>query len=246
MVNPTAGILIIGNEILSGRTQDKNLNFLGKSLQPLGIQVAEARVIADIEDHIITTVQALSSQCTYVFTTGGIGGTHDDITAACMAKAFNVPLEVHPEALDILEKYYGDRLNATRARMALIPRGATLIKNPVSAAPGFMIKNTFVMAGIPMVTQAMFDDVKLHLTPGPPILNQTVTCSLGENVIAEGLGHIQCRYPDVEIGSYPFFNGENFGVSLVVRGIDHELISTVIHEISKLIQTFGGIPTFES
>lgn len=245
MRNPTAGILIIGNEILSGRTQDKNLNFLGQSLQPLGIQVAEARVVADIEDHIVTTTRALSAQFTYVFTTGGIGGTHDDITAACMAKAFNVPLEVHPEALDILEKYYGDRLNATRARMALMPRGAKLIKNPISAAPGFMIENTFVMAGIPMITQAMFDDVKHYLIPGRPILHQTVTCSLAENVIAEGLGEIQSRYPDVEIGSYPFFNGENFGVSLVARGVDNAQISTVIDEISNLIITLGAVPTIE-
>lgn len=239
MTNPTAAILIIGNEILSGRTKDSNINFLSQNLNKLGIKVGEARIIPDKSDQIIDTVRHLSRNYTYVFTTGGIGATHDDITADCVARAFNRKLEPHPEAIRILTDQYGERLNDVRLRMALIPEGGTLIKNSVSKAPGFQIENVFCLAGIPSVMNAMFESLIGRLNRGAPIFQKTITCSLTENTIADELGSIQKEFPDVEIGSYPFFhtNG-NFGISLVLRSINSELLEKSFEKVMALVKNY--------
>ncbi|HSK39399.1 MAG TPA: competence/damage-inducible protein A, partial [Arenibaculum sp.] len=189
----TAAVIVIGNEILSGRTQDANLGYMARRLTELGIRLREARVIADDPDEIVAAVNALRSRYDHVFTTGGIGPTHDDITSGCVAKAFGVELERNAEAVRRLEAHYGDpsMLNAARLRMAEIPVGATLIDNPVSAAPGFRIGNVHVLAGVPSIMRAMFDGIAPGLRGGPPIHARTVSCALAEGTLAEGLGALQ-------------------------------------------------------
>ena len=216
----TAAVLLIGNELLSGRTQDTNLRELALMLGKKGIDLVETRVVKDKEDHIIKAVQELSQTYTYVFTTGGIGGTHDDITASCIAKAFNHPLETNTQALKILQDYYGEHLNAARARMALMPQGASLILNPSSAAPGFQIKNTFVLAGFPSILKVMLDDVKTKIDQGPPLQARSVTCELPEGTIADDLSHIQDIHKEVEIGSYPFFKDSKIGGKFSRSGLE--------------------------
>ena len=198
----TSCLRIPGNELPSGRTTDANLAFRGQNLNRIGIRLSEARVIPDDPDVIVATLNEVRGRYDYVFTTGGIGPTHDDITAECVARAFGLPLIVNPEARAILEAHYkpGD-LNEARLRMAKTPEGATLIENPVSRAPGFRIGNVFVMAGVPSVMQAMFESLSHCLTGGRPLLSQSVVAALPEGVMATGLGEIQERYPDVEIGS---------------------------------------------
>ncbi len=242
----TASVLIIGNEILSGRTQDANLAYIAAGLNGVGVSLREARVIPDVADVIVATVNEVRAKFDYVFTTGGIGPTHDDITSECVAKAFGVPWTLHPEAHKLfLAQYKPGELNEARLRMAHTPEGATLIRNPVSRAPGFRIGNVFVMAGIPSVMQGMFDSIKHDLKGGRPMLSRTVTCHLPEGVIAKGLGEIQARYPDLDIGSYPFYRRGEFGTSLVLRGRDAERLAAGTEEVVALVRELGGDPIRE-
>jgi len=242
---PSAAIVIIGNEILSGRTQDANLPFLAKELSSMGIRLVEARVIPDIEDTIVDTVNTLRARCTYVFTTGGIGPTHDDITSASVARAFGVALHRHPEAVRLLEDHYRGlsvELNEARLRMTEVPVGATLVHNPISKAPGFRYENVYVFAGIPSVMRAMFDQVRHELIGGAPLLSKTVSCGLGEGTIAVKLEAVQDAHPDLDIGSYPYFRDGRFGTSLVVRGTDPEAIDSAAAAIRAAIRDLGAEP----
>jgi molybdenum cofactor synthesis domain-containing protein len=242
----SAAVLIIGNEILSGRTQDLNLAYIAKGLAAHGIVLKEARVIPDVPQTIIDTVNELRAEFDYLFTTGGIGPTHDDITSECVARAFGLPLIVHPEAHAMFLSYYKPgELNEARLRMAMTPEGATLIPNPISRAPGFRIGNVFVMAGIPSVMQAMFDGVKAGLKGGPPVLSRTVSCGVPEGLLAKGLGEIQGRWPDLDIGSYPFTRRGMFGVALVLRGREVPRLDRAKGEVADLIRALGGTPVEE-
>ena len=237
----TAAVLLIGNEILSGRTQDANLNHIAKGLTEVGVKLAEARVVPDIEAEIVEALNALRAKYDYVFTTGGIGPTHDDITAGCVAKAFGVPIHRHPEAVKLLEAAYEPgKLNEARLKMAETPVGAELVKNAVSAAPGFRVENVYVMAGVPAIMRAMFDEVKHTLTGGPPMISRTVATTLPEGAIAEGLGQVQDDHPDVDIGSYPFFRQGGFGVHVVLRGADEARLSAAVAAVLDLIAALGG------
>lgn len=240
----SVALIIIGNEILSGRTQDANTAWIAEKLNALGVVLRQVRVIPDIEDEIIAAILELKGKVDYVFTTGGIGPTHDDITSDAVAKAFNTPLELNAEAYDILVRHYGDEkeVTAPRRKMAMIPKGAGLINNPVSGAPGFQIENVFVMAGVPRIMQAMFDDVKTRLSRGKPVVSNTVACSLAESQIAEQLGDIQKSYPAVDIGSYPHFRGGLLGLSLVLRSIDIPALARATDEVIALIKQMGGEP----
>jgi molybdenum cofactor synthesis domain-containing protein len=242
----TACVLIIGNEILSGRTQDTNLAYIATGLNSVGVTLKEARVIADIPEAIIGTVNEVRAAFDYVFTTGGIGPTHDDITSECIAKAFGVPWTLHPEAHQIfLDHYKPGELNEARLRMAHTPEGASLIKNAVSRAPGFRMGNVFVMAGIPRVMQAMFDAVKHDLQGGRPMLSRSVSCHLAEGIIAKGLGEIQRRFADLDIGSYPFYRRGEFGTTLVLRGRDSDRLAAGTAEVVTLVRSLGGDPAEE-
>lgn len=235
--NPTAAILIIGDEILSGRTTDSNINTIARFLGALGIDLREVRVVHDEADQIIETVNALRNAYEYLFTTGGIGPTHDDITADCMAKAFGVDISEHPAALKLLMDRsiaMGWTLNENSRRMARIPHGAELIKNPVSAAPGFQLGNVFVMAGVPKIMEAMLEDVAPRLRTGVRVLSRTVKLSyVGESAAADALREINARYPDLSLGSYPYglsLNGA-FGTHLVVRGREAEQVDAATNEL---------------
>ena len=242
----TACLLVIGNEILSGRTKDANLAYLGAGLNEIGVRLMEARVLPDQQEVIVATLNEVRRNFDYVFTTGGIGPTHDDITAECVAKAFDLPLIQHPEARAILESHYGpDELNPARLRMANTPAGAALIENPVSRAPGFQIENVFVMAGIPSVMQAMFQAIKHRLSGGRPMLSATVSAALPESYLAPGLGAIQDRYGDVEIGSYPFHRMGVFGVRLVLRSTESDRLDAATGEVRELVRSLGGEPETE-
>jgi molybdenum cofactor synthesis domain-containing protein len=229
----TAAVLIIGNEILSGKTQDANLGFLGKGLARLGIRLLEARVIRDEPAVIADVVNALRQGHDYVFTTGGIGPTHDDLTAESIAMAFGVELVLDEDAARRIGRGSRD-LNAARLKMAMIPQGARLIDNPISHAPGFRIDNVFVMAGIPSIAQAMFAAIEHELKGGDPILSESVDLYRREGDIAAPLDAIARRYADVEIGSYPFSRDGRFGASIVVRGTDRARLAAAIAEISEL------------
>lgn len=239
----TAAILVIGNEILSGRTQDVNIHYLAGELDRLGIVLREARVVADDRAEIIAAVNHLRDRYTYVFTTGGIGPTHDDITASCIAEAFGVALHRDPVAVALLEGHYapGD-LTEARLKMAEVPMGAALIDNPVSKAPGFRMENVHVLAGVPRIAKAMFDAIRPTLTEGPAIHAGTVSCGLGEGVIAADLSAIQDRFPDVSIGSYPYFRMGQMGTSLVARGTDAEAVAGAVAAIAQMIRDLGGEP----
>lgn len=238
---PTAAVLIIGNEVLSGRTRDANLGWLGERLGRLGIPIIEARVVRDDEAAVIAALDALRATYTYVFTTGGIGPTHDDITSACVAKAFGVPLVRHPDALAALQKHYADAdMTPGRLKMTDVPEGATLITNPVSSAPGFRIGNVFVLAGVPRIMQAMVDGIAHDLVGGPPVLSGSVTARIGEGVLAGPLGEIQASYPDVELGSYPYFRFGQFGVSVVARGTDQAAIDAALAAVAHAMEDLGG------
>jgi molybdenum cofactor synthesis domain-containing protein len=239
-----AAILIIGNEILSGRTQDQNVRFLAIELSKCGIPLKEVRVVSDDETAIIEAVNTLRKKYDVVFTTGGIGPTHDDITSECIAKAFGVPLLRHPEATELIRNHRPDiPLTESRLRMANIPEGASLVYNELSKAPGFKIENVYVFAGIPSIMQNMFYSIQNHLTgSGKPILSKSIGCNLPESLIAEGLEKIQNMYPHLEIGSYPVFEGIDFRVSLVVRGTKENDISKALDLICALITHLGGSP----
>lgn len=237
----TACLVIIGNEILSGRTQDANLNHLALRLNSVGVQLREARVIPDVEDTIVATVNEVRANYDYVFTTGGIGPTHDDITSAAIAKAFGVNIHRHPEAEKILRSHYTDgQVNEARLKMADVPEGAALLDNPVSAAPGFRMGNVYVMAGVPRICQAMVDAIIPELRGGSPVQSLSITTDLPEGDIADGLTDIQNRYPDVEIGSYPTYKAGGFSTTLVLRSPDAARNSAAGDEIRALISAIGG------
>jgi len=244
----TACLLIIGNEILSGRTQDKNLSFIGTRLNELGIRLMEVRVIPDVETTIVATLNEVRRRFDYVFTTGGIGPTHDDITADCVAKAFGRPLIENPEARAILAAHYastGGELTAARLRMARTPEGAMLIDNPVSKAPGFQVENVFVMAGIPAIMQAMFSSLQHRLVGGRPLQSRSVAVELGESFVADGLARLQERFPKVEMGSYPFNRGGRFGTRLVLRASEPALLDVAAAELETLLVGLGASHAWE-
>ena len=223
MTNPTAAMLIIGDEILSGRTRDANMHHLAKALTSHGIDLEEVRVVADVPDAITEAVKALAARYTHVFTSGGIGPTHDDITADNVARAFDRPIDVRDDARAILAAHYdrqGIELNEARLRMARIPEGATLIENPISAAPGFSLENVHVLAGVPAIFEAMVAGVLPTLTGGAPILSQSLQLLRGEGDIAATLGQIAEEFPELSFGSYPFQLNGAFGTNVVVRGSD--------------------------
>jgi molybdenum cofactor synthesis domain-containing protein len=242
--NPTACLLVIGNEVLSGRTRDANIQFLATGLGNLGIPLREVRVIPDVPETIIATVNAVRGKFDYVFTTGGIGPTHDDITSECVAAAFGVPWEPHPVAWPRMEaSYKAGEFNAARQRMATMPRGATLIENSISVAPGFQIGNVYVMAGVPRVMQSMFEWLAPRLEGGAKIEMRAVhVLGLPEGIIAEELGAVQKRHPDLDIGSYPFYRASGNGVALVAKGSDGQAAERAIAEVTDLIIGFGKVP----
>jgi molybdenum cofactor synthesis domain-containing protein len=237
----TACVIIIGNEILSGRTQDVNLAYLAVELNKVGVRLREARVIPDVPEFIAGTVNECRATYDYVFTTGGIGPTHDDITAECISHAFGVPHERNRQAEALFRKAYdADKINEARLRMCDMPKGATLIPNPVSVAPGFIIGNVYVMAGVPEIMRAMFDHVKGSLKGGKPVKSITVSTYLTEGTIAKDLAGIQDKFPEVEIGSYPFVRGGKLGTSLVARHEEVIRLGNVRAELFKMIERFGG------
>jgi molybdenum cofactor synthesis domain-containing protein len=239
----TAAVLVIGDEILSGRTQDTNLGYIAKFLGALGIDMREARVVPDVEDEIVAALNALRARYTYVFTTGGIGPTHDDITADAIAKAFGVGIDYHPEALAMLgARYKPGEFNEMRKRMARVPLGATLIKNSVSTAPGFQVGNVFVMAGVPMIMRAMMENVAPRLKRGTVVTAVTVSARIAEGRIAGPLAKIQAEYKTVVIGSYPFYTPEGSGVQVVVRGRDLASVEAAAAEIELAIVAEGHTP----
>ncbi len=244
--NPSAALLIIGNEILSGRTKDANLSYLAEKLGAIGVPVREARVVPDIEKEIIAAIRALSATYSYVFTTGGIGPTHDDITAACVAKAFGTTLERNARALEMLTSHYDDpaKLTEARLKMADIPIGAELIENPVSKAPGFKLANVYVMAGVPKIMQAMLDGILPTLQGGRPFVSCTITAAVREGDIAVGLGALQDANPDLDLGSYPYYRDGQFGTSIVVRGNDETLVTRVADQVASLMVDLGGTPVW--
>lgn len=239
----TACIVIIGNEILSGRTQDANLQYLAKALGGLGIRLREVRVIPDEEPVIVETVNACRVRFDYVFTTGGIGPTHDDITAASVAKAFGVPFGRNKEAEAILRRHYRpEDVTEGRLRMADMPDGVTFIANPVSSAPGFQLGNVFVLPGVPKIMQAMFEGMKHRLVGGVPMLSKTITSFILEGVIAAALSRVQEKHRDVEIGSYPFFRHGKTGACLVLRSVDAARLDPAAEDVRAMIRSFGGEP----
>lgn len=239
----TAALVVIGNEILSGRTQDTNTPWIAERLTERGIELAEVRIIADREDVIISTVNQLREGFDYVFTTGGIGPTHDDITAESVAKAFGVKLEQNEHAFRMLEEHYGiEELTPPRVKMSMIPEGATLIPNPVTAAPGFVLENVHVMAGVPRIMQAMMDHILRTIQAGKPILSNTVACNLTESAIAPDLGALQEKYPEVQLGSYPHYRGGVLGLSLVLRAINKEKLEKATEELIEIIKEHGDEP----
>lgn len=237
----TAALLIIGNEILSGRTHDKNIPYIATKLNAAGIRLREVRVVADVPDAIIEAVNGLRQRYDYVFTTGGIGPTHDDITSENIAAAFGVKLVRHPEAERILRAHYdAATINEARLSMADMPEGATLIPNPVSSAPGFTIGNVHVMAGVPKICQAMVDWLIPSLTGGAPVLSVSITTNLPEGAIADGLTAIAEQFGDVDIGSYPNYKHGEFSTTLVVRSPDDVRNQAAGDAVRKLITAQGG------
>ena len=240
---PTAAVLVIGNEILSGRTNDANLHYLARRLTEIGVRLAEARVVEDDVAAIGKALNALRRAYTYVFTTGGIGPTHDDITAESVAKALTLPLITDRHALARLKAHYqarGTTLNAARKRMARMPKGSTLVDNPVSSAPGFRIKNVFVMAGVPLIMQAMFESIAGTLQGGPPLISRTVRVSLPEGEFAAALGKLQNKFADVSIGSYPMFLRRDPGVRIVLRSQAAGRLAAAVEGLFALIADLGG------
>ena len=242
----TACVVVIGNEILSGRTQDANLQYLAKKLTDWGVRLREARVIPDIEDVIVRTINEVRAAFDYVFTTGGIGPTHDDITAESLAKAFGVGLVCHQQTFKRMEaSYKPGEFNAARQKMCYLPEGATPIENSVSIAPGFQIANVFVLAGVPSIMRAMVDTLRNRLVGGPPIQSRTVSVYLGEGVIAEGFAALQKQYPAIDMGSYPFYRAGRFGTSLVLRGTDTASLDRAAAEVTALVRALGAEPVAE-
>ena len=233
----TAALIVIGDEVLSGRTKDKNIGHIAERLTEVGIDLREVRVVADVEDDIVAAINALRARFTYVFTTGGIGPTHDDITADAVAKAFDVPIDVDPRARALLLEYIPEKdLNEARLRMARIPEGASLVVNEVSKAPGFRIENVIVMAGVPRIMQAMLEAVLPELEKGVPVLSETLLAGAKEGDIAAPLKAIAARFPQVAIGSYPFRdeNGEP-NANLVVRSRDPQMLAAARDAVADML-----------
>lgn len=248
----TACLLIIGNEILSGRTQDKNLNYLAKGLNGVGVRLTEVRVIPDVRQTIVDTVNECRAKFDYLFTTGGIGPTHDDITTECVAEAFGVPTFRDQETVDLMISYMktrgsGGEMNEARMRMATFPEGAELIRNKISAAPGYRIGNVFVLAGVPRIMQSMFEELKSGLQGGAPVQARAMRVGLGEGTIAEDLGQLQERYPEIDIGSYPAMRRVGgFSVSVVLRSTDKDALDRAFDELGAMLRALGGEPIEEN
>ena len=232
-----AAILIIGNEILSGRTQDTNTSTLATWLNSIGVQVAEVRIIPDIEETIVEVLNLLRKKYKYVFTTGGIGPTHDDITAQSVSKAFGKKYEIHKEAFKILETYYKPgEFNKGRQKMVWMPENAELILNPTSGAPGFSVDNVFCLPGVPSILKSMLGSLKTKIVGGEPILSQTISLKTVESEIASSLNKVQEENKDVEIGSYPFFHAGKLGVSIVLRSESQSKIDICNSQILEIVK----------
>jgi len=237
----TAGVLLIGDELLSGRTQDTNLRTLALFLQPLGVQVREARMVPDVEAEIAAGLNALRARYDYVFTTGGIGPTHDDKTADAIAEAFGLPIEINEAARAVLLGHYGEALNESRLRMARMPIGAVPIANPVSKAPGFQIDRVFVLAGVPSIMRGMLDDVAPRIVGGSVVDMRTLRCpGLKEGDIGAALGALQARFPEVALGSYPWFDADGYGVNLVARSSDPAQLEEAEAALQELAASHGA------
>ncbi|MDT2023791.1 molybdopterin-binding protein [Methylocella sp. CPCC 101449] len=235
----TAAILVIGDEILSGRTKDANIGYIADYMTLIGVDLKEVRVVPDEEAEIVAAVNALRTRYTYLFTTGGIGPTHDDITADSVAKAFGVPIDVDQRAVDmLLTRLKREDLNEARLRMCRIPQGAELVANAVSAAPGFRMGNVFVMAGVPRIMQAMLDVIGPTLQTGAKMLSETLEAGLPEGAYGSALGEIQKRFPQTSIGSYPHFNtsGGGFSNQIVVRSKDPALLAEAVAAVRLMIE----------
>lgn len=241
----TAALLVIGDEILSGRTEDRNIAQVARWLNTQGIRLREVRVVADKEDAIVGAVNALRPSYDYLFTTGGIGPTHDDITVDSIAAAFGVPVIIHPDGRRILEEYYRDRplgLTEARLRMARVPAGAELIPNPTSGAPGVKIGNVFILAGIPSVAKAMLEALDGRLEGGQPLVSVTVRAHAAESEVAELLKDVQDEHPGASIGSYPFYRDGGFGADFVVRSDDEQLAERCAKALSQKLREAGYEP----
>lgn len=244
---PTAAICLIGDELLSGRTRDINTQTIARFLAPYGIPVREVRIVPDVLDRIVDAVNELRAVHTYVFTTGGIGPTHDDITADAIAAAFQVEISEHPDVIAMLAARYKEidtEFTPARRRMARIPHGASLIKNPVSGAPGFQTGNVFTLAGVPQIVVGMLDDIGHRLTSGKVVQSVTVRgANLREGDLAEQLGALSDQYPDLSIGSYPWFHSVNdHGVALIGRGTDGDLLLKLTDDLMALVRAQGAEP----
>ena len=238
--NVTACVIVIGNEILSGRTQDLNVAYIGKRCDEIGIRLMHTRIIPDLEETIVTTVNECRKLFDYVFTSGGIGPTHDDITSASVARAFNKELIRSAEAVALLDNYYeSGKLTEARLKMADVPQDSILIDNPVSAAPGFQLENVFVMAGVPVIMQAMFEAIVERLAGGEAMLMTSVATNLGESALASELSKLQDTYADISIGSYPFFKQGKLGVNLVMRCTDKSRLALLQKDIRLMIEKLG-------
>jgi molybdenum cofactor synthesis domain-containing protein len=241
--DPTAAVLVIGDEILSGRTQDTNIAHIARVLGTLGIDMREARVVPDAQEEIVAALNALRARHTYVFTTGGIGPTHDDITADAIADAFGVGIHHHPEAMAMLAaRYKPGEFNEARQRMARIPDTATLVRNSVSTAPGFHIGNVYVMAGVPMIMRAMLEEIAPTLARGTLVRSVTVEARIPEGRIAAALGQAQKNHPSTAIGSYPFYREDGAGAQFVIRGRDADAVEAAAREIEIAIKNEGIEP----
>jgi len=243
---PTACVIIIGDEILSGRTQDTNLRFLAERLGAIGVRLKEARVVPDVREVIVATLNELRNRHTYVFTTGGIGPTHDDITTECVAAAFSRGIVRHPRIVEAMNAYFGERINEARLRMANVPDGpgVSLIENTLSIAPGYRIENVFVLAGVPSIAQAMYAALEPSLERGDPVYSQSVDAEVREGDIADALTTIQNAHPSVAIGSYPYAHSGKARTSIVARSTDRKAIATVIYEVAAAMRTLDAEPTF--
>ncbi|RIA54954.1 competence/damage-inducible protein A [Dichotomicrobium thermohalophilum] len=242
----TAGLVVIGDEVLSGRTKDKNIGYVAEKLTETGIQLKEVRIVADDQAAIVEAVNTLRQRHDYVFTTGGIGPTHDDITADAIGAAFGLPVEMDERALDIMRRHFREsQLTPARLRMTRMPVGAALIDNPVSVAPGFSVENVYVMAGVPQIMQGMLDQVLPDLRAGRKILSRTLRVSAKEGDIADVLGEVQAAFADIAIGSYPFHVDNRFGVNVVFRGPDDERLEAALRQVQEALagrSIFSDLP----
>ena len=243
---PTSAMVVIGDEILSGRTRDANMHHLARVLTEAGAPLKEVRVVADDREAIVAAINELRAKTTYVFTSGGIGPTHDDITAECVAEAFGVGIDVREDAREILLAHYGDpdKLTPSRLRMARIPDGATLIANPVSGAPGFKMENVHVMAGVPLIFNAMVESVRPTLEGGPPMLSHAFRIPMAEGDIAGPLAELAAAHPDISFGSYPFYQG-GYGATIVARSQDRDELAQAAQALRAMCKALGAVDVTE-